>query len=75
MLVLQDLSPETNLLFRPIIIQQVLGTDMKKHFEILSRFQVSGWPYIWCKHNMCLIANVTILIQLQLCWFFAVSLP
>ena len=39
----QEFSPEINGLFRPIIIQQVLGTDMKKHFEILSRFQVSAW--------------------------------
>ena len=25
---------------RCVLVQQVLGTDMKKHFEILSRFQV-----------------------------------
>ncbi|MCJ1368729.1 hypothetical protein MMC16_007874, partial [Acarospora aff. strigata] len=37
---LKDFSPETMALFRPTVIQEVLGTDMKKHFEILSRFQV-----------------------------------
>ena len=26
---------------RAAVIEQVLGTDMKKHFNILSRFQVS----------------------------------
>ena len=26
---------------RTAVIEQVLGTDMKKHFNILSRFQVS----------------------------------
>ena len=26
---------------RGVCISQVLGTDMKKHFDILSRFQVS----------------------------------
>jgi len=26
------------------MIEQVLGTDMKKHFNILSRFQVSPNP-------------------------------
>ena len=36
----QDFGPEGVALFRPTIIQEVLATDMKKHFEILSRFQV-----------------------------------
>ena len=26
---------------RGVCVSQVLGTDMKKHFDILSRFQVS----------------------------------
>ncbi len=37
--VLQNLSKDTAL-FRPVIVNQVLGTDMKKHFDITSRFQV-----------------------------------
>ncbi|DBA93554.1 TPA: putative 3',5'-cyclic phosphodiesterase pde-3 [Trebouxia sp. C0006] len=28
-------------LFRPVIVNQVLGTDMKKHFDITSRFQTA----------------------------------
>lgn len=35
------LPPETVRLGRACAITQVLGTDMKKHFDILSRFQVS----------------------------------
>ena len=27
------------------LFAQVLGTDMKKHFDILSRFQVGQWCY------------------------------
>ena len=29
---------------RTCVINQVLGTDMKKHFDIVSRFQVSFLP-------------------------------
>ena len=37
--VLQNVFKDTAL-FRPVIVNQVLGTDMKKHFDITSRFQV-----------------------------------
>lgn len=29
---------------RPCTLHQVLGTDMKKHFDITSRFQVRSLP-------------------------------
>jgi len=38
---LQDVSQEDRMALRTIAIDQVLGTDMKKHFSVLSRFQVS----------------------------------
>ncbi|KAL3144954.1 putative 3',5'-cyclic phosphodiesterase pde-3 [Trebouxia sp. C0010 RCD-2024] len=37
----KDFGPEGLALFRPTVIQEVLATDMKKHFEILSRFQTA----------------------------------
>ena len=33
------LRSETNVHVRTVCINQVLGTDMKKHFDITSRFQ------------------------------------
>ena len=36
----QSLSPEEVGVARNCAISQILGTDMKKHFDILSRFQV-----------------------------------
>ena len=42
---LQDTMPiEDKMALRMTAIDQVLGTDMKKHFSILSRFQVSCIP-------------------------------
>ena len=35
---------EDKMALRMTAIDQVLGTDMKKHFSILSRFQVSCIP-------------------------------
>ncbi|KAA6427408.1 MAG: hypothetical protein FRX49_02072 [Trebouxia sp. A1-2] len=35
----QRLATDTAL-FRPVVVNQVLGTDMKKHFDITSRFQM-----------------------------------
>ncbi len=48
--VLQNLFKDTAL-FRPVIVNQVLGTDMKKHFDITSRFQVGlllGMLFLVC---------------------------
>ena len=42
MFVMQDLSRADHRTLRGAVIEQVLGTDMKKHFNILSRFQVSS---------------------------------
>lgn len=40
---------------RSTCISQVLGTDMKKHFEILSRFQVDfTQPQLPHLHSVCL---------------------
>ena len=36
----QEVSKEDRMAVRTTAIDQVLGTDMKKHFSILSRFQV-----------------------------------
>ncbi|KAL0024748.1 hypothetical protein WJX79_001370 [Trebouxia sp. C0005] len=36
----QRLATDTAL-FRPVVVNQVLGTDMKKHFDITSRFQTA----------------------------------
>ena len=36
----QSMSPEEVGIARNCAITQILGTDMKKHFDILSRFQV-----------------------------------
>lgn len=36
----QSWSPEEVGMARNCAITQILGTDMKKHFDILSRFQV-----------------------------------
>lgn len=41
---------------RLLSISQVLGTDMKKHFDILSRFQV--------RHKACMLA---VLLRWE-CW-------
>ena len=38
---------------RAMCISQVLGTDMKKHFDITSRFQVSPCPCPCCLHPSC----------------------
>ena len=38
---MQGLSRADHRTLRSAVIEQVLGTDMKKHFNILSRFQVS----------------------------------
>ena len=38
------MSVEDKMALRMTAIDQVLGTDMKKHFSILSRFQVSCGP-------------------------------
>ena len=38
---MQGLSRADHRTLRTAVIEQVLGTDMKKHFNILSRFQVS----------------------------------
>ncbi|KAL0021983.1 hypothetical protein WJX77_002623 [Trebouxia sp. C0004] len=35
----QNLSKDTP--YRPVVVNQVLGTDMKKHFDITSRFQTA----------------------------------
>ena len=42
----QSMSPAEVRLSRKCAITQVLGTDMKKHFDILTRFQVCivVWP-------------------------------
>ena len=45
-LLMQDFHTETQTLFRPVVINQVLGTDMKKHFDILSRFQVHSLLFV-----------------------------
>ncbi len=37
----ERVSAEQNGVMRGVTIAQVLGTDMKKHFDITSRFQVS----------------------------------
>lgn len=37
---LQDVSQEDRMTLRMVAIDQVLNTDMKKHFSVLSRFQV-----------------------------------
>ena len=37
---MQGLSRADHRTLRTAVIEQVLGTDMKKHFNILSRFQV-----------------------------------
>ena len=39
-------SAEARSQLRATTVSQVLGTDMKKHFDITSRFQVSHAPYI-----------------------------
>ena len=39
---MQGLSRADHRTLRTAVIEQVLGTDMKKHFNILSRFQVSS---------------------------------
>ena len=39
---LQEMSKDDQLTLRANIIEQVLATDMKRHFNILSRFQVSS---------------------------------
>lgn len=46
---MQGLSRADHRTLRTAVIEQVLGTDMKKHFNILSRFQVS--PYILSDHH------------------------
>ena len=38
---------------RSVCISQVLGTDMKKHFQILSSFQVPTRPPV-STHHLCL---------------------
>ena len=45
--VLQNLTKDTAL-FRPVVVSQVLGTDMKKHFDITSRFQVGLLQPMFC---------------------------
>ena len=43
---------------RSTCISQVLGTDMKKHFEILSRFQVNpSHPHLPRLHPVCLCCS------------------
>lgn len=41
----QDLDKTDRMALRGIIIEQVLATDMKKHFAMVSRFQVSFWSW------------------------------
>ena len=38
---MQGMTRADHRTLRTAVIEQVLGTDMKKHFNILSRFQVS----------------------------------
>ncbi len=45
---MQGLTRADHRTLRAAVIEQVLGTDMKKHFNILSRFQVS--PHILSDH-------------------------
>lgn len=44
---MQGLSRADHRTLRSAVIEQVLGTDMKKHFNILSRFQVSVDTPLW----------------------------
>ena len=46
---MQGLSRADHRTLRTAVIEQVLGTDMKKHFNILSRFQVS--PHTLSDHH------------------------
>lgn len=41
---MQELSKADHRVLRGSVIEMVLGTDMKRHFNILSRFQVSLSP-------------------------------
>ena len=59
---LQDTMPvEDKMALRMTAIDQVLGTDMKKHFSILSRFQVNCIP-CWAP-----------LVMTALCWWAVLS--
>ncbi len=46
---MQGLTRADHRTLRTAVIEQVLGTDMKKHFNILSRFQVS--PHTVSDHH------------------------
>ena len=50
---LQGLSEADQLAFRSSVIEQVLATDMKRHFNILSRFQVGCLTQTVSLPQMC----------------------
>lgn len=49
---------------RKMSITMVLGTDMKKHFDIVSRFQVSFW--LWCCNVQLTRSQNIVLYELEI---------
>ena len=62
---LQDVSQEDRMTLRTIAIDQVLNTDMKKHFSVLSRFQVSDRYTVFQLHGMLQDVLLTACIQVS----------
>jgi len=53
LLQVQLLRTEEFMYFRQLNTSMVLGTDMKKHFDIMSRFQVAPQPCSYIIRHLC----------------------
>lgn len=53
------MSAEDIMSARSCAVQQILGTDMKKHFDILSRFQVDTAVLTLLLDDACCVHHIT----------------